>query len=171
MPLLSLSAGRQPSARLPFHRHSSFATRWWDWWASFLPGRGLLRALSSTRSARLPELSLAPPLAGAGCQSAPRDMCSRPFFCLPVAACHFDKPNRADSGNRIFGQGSGIAKFPIPPRLAVSQNDPDTVGECSRSVATPPVIGKTDLQSGRRTGLPGCHLREQTANFEFANSV
>src|SRR3954467_7300052 len=47
----------------------------------------------------------------------------------------------------------------------------DTVGEVSRSVATPPVIGKTDLQSGGRTGLPGRHLREQTANSEFANSV
>jgi hypothetical protein len=47
----------------------------------------------------------------------------------------------------------------------------DTVGEVSRSVATPPVIGKTELQSGGRTGLPGRHLWEQTANSEFANSV
>src|SRR3954452_4773462 len=47
----------------------------------------------------------------------------------------------------------------------------DTVGEVSRSVAKPPVIGKTDLQSRGRTGLSGRHLREQTANSEFANSV
>src|SRR4051812_44950140 len=53
----------------------------------------------------------------------------------------------------------------------MSHKPSDTVGEVSRSVATPPVIGKTDLQSGGRTGLPGRHLREQTANSEFANSV
>src|SRR3954451_18151907 len=47
----------------------------------------------------------------------------------------------------------------------------DAVGEFSRSVATPPVIGKMDLPSGGRTGLPGRHLWEQTANSEFANSV
>src|SRR3954467_34768 len=53
----------------------------------------------------------------------------------------------------------------------MEQKPPDAVGEFSRSVATPPVIGKMDLQSGGRTGLPGRHLWEQTANSEFANSV
>ena len=51
------------------------------------------------------------------------------------------------------------------------QKPSDAVGEVSRSVATPPVIGKMDLQSGGRSGLPGRHLWEQTANSDFANSV
>ena len=61
--------------------------------------------------------------------------------------------------------------FLIHSSAGLFQKGRDAVGEFSRSVATLPVIGKTDLKSGGRSGRPGRHLREQTANSEFANSV
>src|SRR4051812_44724550 len=61
----------------------------------------------------------------------------------------------------VFDQSGGvvaIAERSPCACCALDQKRPDTVGEFTRSVATPPVIGKTDFQSGGRTGLPGRHL-------------
>jgi hypothetical protein len=90
---------------------------------------------------------------------------------LAAASAHHSDRQYPDGRGHAHTVWVPLASAPLDIQRKRYQKLPDTVGEVSRSVAKPSVIGKTDLQSEGRIGLPGCHLREQTANSEFANGV